>query len=53
MKPKRMDKVDIEPISRKTLAMIDASLANLKKGIVSGPIDFSEFRSERKKNRKT
>jgi hypothetical protein len=49
MKPKRLDKVEIEPISRKTLAIIGASLANLKKGIVFAPIDLSEFRSKRKK----
>ncbi len=49
MKPKRLDKVEIESISRKALAMLDSSAANFKKGIVFGPIDLSEFRSKRKK----
>jgi hypothetical protein len=49
MKPKHLDKVKVEPISPKVLAMLDASIANLKKGVVFGPIDLSEFRSKRKK----
>jgi hypothetical protein len=43
--------VDIEPISKATMKMIESSMANLKKGIVSGPIDLSEFRKPRREKR--
>ena len=48
--PKKL--VDIEPISARTLAMLDSSIANFKKGIVSEPIDLSEFRKPRRTKRR-
>jgi hypothetical protein len=33
--------VDIEPISARSLAMFDSSIANFKKGIASEPIDLT------------
>ena len=46
-----IDKIELEPtvlsvpfeISENTLNMIDSSAENFKKGIVSEPIDLSEF----------
>jgi hypothetical protein len=42
--PKKL--VDIDSISARTLAMLDSSIANLKKGIVSAPIDLSTLRKK-------
>lgn len=38
--------VDPEYISENTLKMMDKSIENFKNGIVSNPIDFSEFANE-------
>ena len=46
--------VDIEPISARSLAMFDSSVANFKKGIVSEPIDLDALRKKygpRQRNR--
>jgi hypothetical protein len=37
--------VDVEPIPERTMKMLESSVRNLKKGIVSDPIDLSEYRS--------
>lgn len=42
--PKKL--VDAEPISARTLAMMDQSIANFKKGIVSEPIDLDSLREK-------
>jgi hypothetical protein len=47
-------RIELEPreltdpleISRRTLAMMDASMENLKKGVVSEPIDLSTFTAD-------
>ncbi|MGA2613170.1 MAG: hypothetical protein ABSG38_06945 [Spirochaetia bacterium] len=36
-------------VSRRTLRMMDSSMANLKKGLVSGPVDLSAFSTRGKK----
>ena len=36
-------------VSRRTLKMMASSMANLKKGLVSGPVDLSAFSKRRKK----
>lgn len=36
-------------VSRRTLKMMDSSMANMKKGLVSDPIDLSAFSTKKKK----
>ncbi len=36
-------------VSRRTLKMMDSSMANLKKGLVSDPVDLSAFSTKGKK----
>ncbi len=43
MKHKQMAPADTFEISDDTLRMVDASMAELKKGKASEPIDLSEF----------
>ena len=40
--PKKL--VDIEPISERSLAMLDSSIANFKKSIASEPIDLTALK---------
>ena len=36
-------------VSRRTLKIMDSSMANLKKGLVSAPVDLSAFSPRKKK----
>lgn len=47
--PKQL--VGVEPISARTLAMIDRSMKNLDKGLVFGPVDLSEFQKPERAKR--
>lgn len=46
--PKQL--VDIEPISARSLAMLDSSIANFKKSIASEPIDLTQLKKKYGRN---